>query len=195
MLENYNVILASKSPRRQELLRGLDVDFSVYTIPNLQETFPGNLTQGEIPLYLAEQKSSAYNDLVDSKTIVITADTIVWHGDRVIGKPKNKEDAVATLKSLAGSVHQVYSGVCISSLDRKISFVDRSNVKFAPLSSEEIEFYVDRYKPYDKAGSYGVQEWIGYVGVQRIEGSFYNIMGLPVHLLYKELKKIEIEGW
>lgn len=189
MLENYKIILASNSPRRKELLAGLDLPFEVKTIPGLEESYPDQLKEGEIPLYLARQKAQAYDSLIDDNSMVITADTIVWHDNQVLGKPKSREDAIQMLHSLSGDTHQVYTGVCVRTLNKEVSFVCRSDVKFAPLTDEEIEFYIDRYKPFDKAGSYGVQEWIGYIAVEHIDGSFYNIMGLPIQKLYTELKK------
>lgn len=189
MLENYNIILASNSPRRQELLSGLDLDFTVKTIPDIDESYPENLKGGDIPLFLAEKKADAYRQIMEDKTLIITADTIVWHKDRVFGKPKDKEDAVTMLKALSNDTHTVFTGVCVMSNNKKSTFVVSSEVKFSNLSDAEISFYVDKYKPFDKAGSYGVQEWIGYVGVEYISGSFYNIMGLPVQRLYQELKK------
>lgn len=188
MLQKYNVILASNSPRRKELLSGLEVDFEVKTIKGLEESYPSELKAGDIPLYLAKQKASAYVSLLTDNTMIITADTIVWLDGEVMGKPKSREEAIEMIGKLAGNTHQVYTGVCVKTKGKEVSFVDRSDVTFASLSQEEIEFYIDKYKPFDKAGSYGVQEWIGYVAVERIEGSFYNIMGLPVQKLYQYLK-------
>ncbi|MBO4529156.1 MAG: septum formation protein Maf [Paludibacteraceae bacterium] len=188
MLENYNIILASNSPRRRELLAGLALPFQVKTIPGLEESYPSDLKEGDIPLFLAKQKAHAYDSLMEEKTMVITADTIVWHNGEVLGKPKDRTDAIHMLQALSGDTHQVYTGVCVRTKEKEIAFVSRSDVKFAPLTDEEITFYVDHYHPFDKAGSYGVQEWIGYIAVEHINGSFYNIMGLPVQRLYKELK-------
>ncbi len=192
------IILASNSPRRKELLAGLEIPFEVKTIPNLEESFPNNLKGGEIPLFLSEQKSDAYESLwKEEDTMVITADTIVWiddvNGGQMLGKPQDRTDAIKMLHTLSGQTHQVFTGVCLRTRERKKSFVAQSDVRFSTLSNEEIEFYVDKYKPFDKAGSYGVQEWIGYVAVEHINGSFYNIMGLPVHRLYNELKNFD--GW
>ncbi len=189
MLENYHIILASNSPRRKELLKGLDLDFEVKTIPGLEESYPSNLKAGDIPLYLAKQKADAYQSIMDEKTLLITADTIVWLDNQVLGKPKSREDAVDMLHSLSGKTHQVYTGVCVKTQAKNFSFVSCSDVKFSTLTNEEIEYYVDKYRPFDKAGSYGVQEWIGYIAVESITGSFYNIMGLPVQKLYTLLKE------
>lgn len=188
-LQKYKLILASNSPRRRELLAGLDVDFEVKVIPGLEETYPEDLQPQEIPVYLARQKAEAYHDLLDEQTLVITADTIVWSGDEVIGKPRDREDAIRMLRSLSGHAHQVVTGVCLTTAGRQRAFATTSVVRFAPLTDEEIVYYVDRYRPFDKAGAYGIQEWIGYVAVESIEGSFYNVMGLPVQRLYQELKQ------
>jgi septum formation protein len=191
MLENYHIILASNSPRRQELLKGLELDFEVYTLPDLDESYPKTLKGEEIPLFLAKKKGEAYAHLLKRNTLIITADTIVWFDNNVLGKPKNREEAVNMLQQLSGNTHQVYTGVCVKTKLKEITFCTRSDVRFAILDDEEINFYIDKFTPYDKAGSYGVQEWIGYIGVEYITGSFYNIMGLPVQKLYRELKKID----
>ncbi len=189
MLEQYHVILASNSPRRKELLAGLEIDFEVKTIKGLEEHFPNNLREGEIPLYLAKQKMRAYSHLIQSNELIITADTIVWKDNDLMGKPKTKENAIQMLRSLSGDTHQVYTGVCVKTKEKEVSFVAQSDVRFATLTDEEITHYIERYKPFDKAGSYGVQEWIGYIGVEHINGSFYNIMGLPIQKLYSVLRE------
>jgi len=191
MLENYRIILASNSPRRQELLKGLELDFEIITIPGLDESYPETLTGEEIPLFLAKKKSEAYSAYLQNNTMIITADTIVWLENTVLGKPENREDAIRMLQTLSGKTHQVFTGVCIKTLKKEVLFCVASDVRFAALTYEDILFYVNKYKPYDKAGSYGVQEWIGYVAVEHINGSFYNIMGLPVQRLYRELKGFE----
>ncbi len=184
------IILASNSPRRKELLGGLDIPFEVITINGLDESFSEDLKGEEIPLFLSEKKSEAYSEFWSKpETIVITADTIVWMNDKVLGKPKSKEEALEMLRSMSGKSHYVYTGVCVRSAEKKVSFVCSSEVRFANLDESEIEYYVDKYQPYDKAGSYGVQEWIGYIGVEHINGSFYNIMGLPIQRLYTVMKK------
>ena len=189
MLEKYDIILASNSPRRKQLLEGLGIKFRTLTIPNLDESYPDDLKGGEIPLYLAQKKSQAYEQLLQDETMIITADTIVWNDGHVLGKPKSREDAIRMLQSLSGHSHQVYTGACVKTKAKSVSFCCESTVKFSPLTLDEIEYYVDNYKPFDKAGSYGIQEWIGYVAVESMEGSFYNIMGLPVHQLYVTLKQ------
>ncbi|MCB9018402.1 MAG: septum formation protein Maf [Prevotellaceae bacterium] len=189
MLEKYHIILASNSPRRHELLKGLGLDFEVRTIAGLDESYPKSLQGEEIPLFLAKKKGAAYTSLLNDKTMIITADTIVWHENRVLGKPKDRETALEMLRSMSGKTHKVFTGVCIKTILKEVTFVASSDVTFSTLAEEDIEFYVDKYGPFDKAGAYGVQEWIGYVGVEHINGSFYNIMGLPVQRLYTELKK------
>ena len=184
------IILASNSPRRKELLGGLDIPFEVITINGLDESFSEDLKGEEIPLFLSEKKSEAYSEFWSKpETIVITADTIVWMNDKVLGKPKSREEALEMLRSMSGKSHYVYTGVCVRSAEKKVSFVCSSEVRFANLDETEIEYYIDKYQPYDKAGSYGVQEWIGYIGVEHINGSFYNIMGLPIQRLYTVMKK------
>ena len=188
MLEQYHVILASNSPRRKELLSGLDIPFEIKTIKGLEESYPETLQGGDIPLFLAKQKAQAYDSELKGNVMIITADTIVWHNDEVMGKPKSREEAIEMLKKLSGDTHQVFTGVCVKTVEKEVSFVASSDVKFAPLSEEEIIYYIDKYKPFDKAGSYGVQEWIGYVGISAIEGSYFNVMGFPVHRVWEELQ-------
>ena len=186
-LPDYNYILASKSPRRQELLHSLGVNFQVLK-SDVDETYPENLTKEEIPVFLAELKSKSLIKNLKENDLLITADTIVWLNGEVIGKPENKEEAVRTLQKLSAHEHQVISGVCLTSINKQKSFFSISNVQFKSLSLPEIEYYVSEYKPFDKAGGYGIQEWIGYIGITHIEGSFYNVMGLPVQQLYTEIQ-------
>ena len=188
-IQNYHIILGSNSPRRRELLAGLDLDFEVKVIPGLEEHYPTTLQPEEIPVFLAKQKAAAYIPTLPEKTLLITADTIVWNRNEVIGKPKNREEAIQMLQSLSGHEHHVVTGVCLTTTEKQKAFSVISAVKFATLTNEEIGYYVDKYQPFDKAGAYGIQEWIGYVGVENINGSFYNVMGLPVQRLYQELKK------
>ena len=185
----YKIYLASQSPRRKMLLEGTDIKFEVFVRDNIDETVPLGLGKIEIPLYLAQYKSDAYIDLMKEKTIFITADTIVWHNNRELGKPGDKTDAVNILNELSGNEHEVITGVCIRSVNQLVKFHACSKVKFKKLSEDEIYYYINMYKPFDKAGSYGIQEWIGYIGIEKIEGSFYNVMGLPVQALYSELGK------
>lgn len=191
MLENlkkYKIVLASNSPRRRNLLSGLDIDFEVRVISDIDESYPDSIDSMEIPLYIARSKAEAYKPTMADDELLITADTIVWTFDGVMGKPANREEAYAMLHALSDHVHQVITGVCIMTKDKNVGFSAESAVCFAKLGDEEINYYLDKYKPYDKAGGYGIQEWIGYIGVEAINGSFYNVMGLPVQKLYQELK-------
>lgn len=187
-LQKYRIVLGSASPRRNELLSGLGITFEVKAI-DIEETFPQHLRGIRIPMYLAEKKADGFANQMDDNTLLITADTIVLLEDQVLGKPANRDEARKMLKKLSGQNHLVITGVCISSLHRRKTFHSVSEVRFALLKEEEIEHYIEHYEPYDKAGSYGIQEWIGYVGVEQINGSFYNVMGLPIQRLYSELKK------
>lgn len=187
-LSEYNLILASQSPRRQMLLKGLDLNFEVIVIPEIDESIPDNLFDKDIALYLSKHKAQSYKPILNNKAIVITADTIVWFNNKVLNKPADKNEAVQMLKMLSGQMHIVYTGVCISTLNREKTFYAETKVWFRNLSDSEIEFYVEKYKPYDKAGAYGAQEWIGYVAIEKIEGSYFNVMGLPVQQLYNELE-------
>lgn len=187
-LSNYNIILASQSPRRQELLSGLNIPFEVQVI-DTEETYPKQLVGVDIPMYLAEKKADEFKDRMTENTLLITADTIVWHEGKVFGKPADKAEALKMLKALSGKTHQVITGVCICDSRRRKTFHVISEVRFSRLTAAEIEFYVTNYEPYDKAGAYGVQEWIGFIGVEHIEGSYFNVMGLPIQRLYTELKR------
>jgi len=187
-LNNYHIILGSQSPRRRELLSGLNIPFEVRNI-DVDETFPISMVGVDIPMYLAEKKANAYQEKMKDNTLLITADTIVWHEGVVLGKPANKEEALKMLKLLSGKSHQVITGVCISTIKRRKTFHVISDVRFATLTPKEIDYYLENFQPYDKAGAYGIQEWIGFIGVEFISGSFYNVMGLPVQRLYNELKR------
>ncbi len=188
-LKNFELILASQSPRRKMLLEGLGLSFKVFVHNNIEESIPEGLNRLEIPVYLAEHKSGSYTDLLKENTIILTADTIVWINDRVIGKPKDYNEAVAILNELSGHMHEVITGVCMRTKNQIKSFLSLSKVYFRKLQQDEITYYINTYKPFDKAGSYGIQEWIGYSGIEKIDGSFYNVMGLPVQTLYSELNK------
>lgn len=190
-LKNYNIILASQSPRRREILKMLGVDFKV-VVKDTDETFPPELQGGAIPEHIAVLKASAFDSDLQSmpdNTIIIASDTIVYIDNKVIGKPKGREDAIEMLKTLSGRCHQVLTGVCIKTKDRQRSFFAESKVWFRELSDDEITYYVDNYQPFDKAGAYAVQEWIGAAAIAKIEGSYYNVMGLPSQMLYNELLK------
>ena len=190
-LKKYKVILASNSPRRKELLSGLGVDYEIRTLPDVDESYPDTLRGADIPLYIAKEKANAYRNMLQSGELMITADTIVWLDGKVLGKPKDREDALCMLRDMSGRTHEVFTGVCITTTEWQRSFSDQTEVRFSKLSEEEIIYYVDKFQPMDKAGAYGVQEWIGFIGVENISGSYYNIMGLPVQRLYKELCLIE----
>ena len=189
-LKKYKVILASNSPRRKELLAGLGVDYEVRTLPDVDESYPETLQGADIPLYIAKEKADAYVAMMQPGELMITADTIVWRDGRVLGKPRDREDALQMLRTMSGRTHEVFTGVCITTTDWQRSFTAQTEVRFATLSEEEIAYYVDNFQPMDKAGAYGVQEWIGFIGVENISGSYYNIMGLPVQKLYRELLKV-----
>lgn len=192
----HDIILASASPRRQELLKGLDLPFRVELKNDVKETYPQHLHGGEIPLYLSQLKATAYIETLKPESILITADTIVWLDNQVLGKPQDLDDAKRMLSRLSGRTHQVFTGVSITRRQNdsndifQDSFFAESKVTFNTLTNEQINYYVEHYHPLDKAGAYGVQEWIGFVAVAHIEGSFYNIMGLPVAKLYQHLKPL-----
>lgn len=187
---DYHIILASNSPRRRELLSGLGLDYEVRTLPGIDESYPDTLQGEEIPVYISSKKASAYLDALKDNELLITADTIVWLDGRVLGKPADEDEARQMLRDISGKTHQVITGVTLATTTFQKSFASVSQVTFASLTEEEISYYVTHYHPMDKAGSYGVQEWIGFIGVERIEGSYFNVMGLPVQRLYNELKKL-----
>ncbi|MEI8006603.1 MAG: Maf family nucleotide pyrophosphatase [Bacteroidota bacterium] len=186
-LEGYHLVLASGSPRRQYLLKELGLDFEICTT-YVKEEYPAGLAPTEIATYLAELKAASFDtSRMNQKSILIAADTIVVLGDEILGKPANHDEAVIMLKKLSGKKHDVITAVCLKSRKKNKTFHVRSTVYFKELSLEEIEYYIRNFQPFDKAGGYGVQEWIGYIGISKIEGSFFNIMGLPVKELYEEL--------
>ena len=185
---NYKYVLASGSPRRKELLAGLGIEFEVRLLPDIDESYPEGLTGEEIARTISRKKADAYRPTLHADELIITADTIVYLDGQVLGKPKDKDEAREMLKKLSGRSHQVITGVTLLTSDKEHTFDSISNVTFASITDEEIDYYVENYKPMDKAGAYGVQEWIGYIGVERIEGSYFNVMGLPVQKLYQELK-------
>lgn len=182
------ILLGSNSPRRRELTAGLEIPFKVVAI-NCDEHFPSHLREGDIPLYIAKEKAAAYNGQIAQDEVLLTADTIVWADGCMLGKPVDEADARRMLQFLQGRTHQVYTGVCLTARHRQTAFVDRTDVSFCPLSDAEIAHYVRTCRPLDKAGAYGIQEWIGYVGVNAIHGSYFNVMGLPVHRVWEELRK------
>lgn len=184
----YNFILASQSPRRQELLKSLGIDFEVRT-KAVNENYPPHMQKSDIPVFLAEIKSHPFLGNLRKNDLLITADTIVWMDGEVLEKPASETEAKEMLQKLSGKEHEVISGVCLTSLKKKSSFYSTSKVQFKELSVQEINYYINKFQPFDKAGSYGIQEWIGIIGITHIEGSFYNVMGLPVQKLYEEIQK------
>ena len=188
MVKDYHIILASNSPRRRELLSGLDLDYEVKVLPDIEEAYPEDLPTEEIPLYIAAEKAAAYQTLMTAKDLIITADTVVVLGDEVLGKPVDADDARRMLRELSGKTHQVMTGVCLMTLEKKRCFTVTTDVTFKVLTDKEINYYVDTYQPLDKAGAYGIQEWIGYIGVTGLKGSYFNVMGLPVQRIYQELQ-------
>jgi len=182
-LQEYNIILASGSPRRQQFFKDLDIDFSIQLKP-IEEIYPKELKGAAITDYLANLKSKAFINLAE-KDVVITSDTIVWLDDKALGKPKNEEEAFAMLRSLSGKKHEVITSISIKTKNNQQIISDVTAVTFKDLSEEEINYYIKNYKPFDKAGAYGIQEWIGFIGIINIEGSYFNVVGLPVHKLYK----------
>ncbi|MBQ8593853.1 MAG: septum formation protein Maf [Bacteroidaceae bacterium] len=191
MLDNlfkYHIILASNSPRRKELLAGLGLPYEVRVLADIDESYPATLCGEDIPLYISKKKAEAYIETLQPDDLIVTADTIVWLDGQVLGKPADEAEARAMLHALSGKTHQVITGVTLATAERTKSFASVSEVTFAPLTDAEIDYYIAHYHPLDKAGSYGIQEWIGFIGVERIEGSYFNVMGLPVQRLYRELK-------
>ena len=189
-LKKYNVILASNSPRRRELLGGLGIEYQVKTIPGIDESYPESLKGEEIPIHISQKKAEAYLQQMQDNDLIITADTIVYQDGMVLGKPADEAEAIKMLQLLSGHTHQVITGVSVVTKPKVKSFAVTTQVTFASLTDEEIHYYVQHYRPYDKAGSYGIQEWIGFIGVTGIEGSYFNVMGLPVQRLYTELKQL-----
>ncbi len=186
--KNYRIILASGSPRRQQFLKELDVDFEIQ-LKDIEEIYPEHLQAEEITNFLAKLKAEAFVSDLQNNDILITSDTIVWLNNKALGKPKDYEDAFEMLTEMSGKTHKVITSVCIKTTEKEVVFHDETLVTFAELSPEEIKYYLNNYKPFDKAGSYGIQEWIGLVAIQKIEGSYANVVGLPTHRLYEELMK------
>lgn len=190
------IYLASNSPRRRELLEGLGIEFEVKIIDGIDESFPENISSIEVAEYIAKKKSAAYEEFVnmseDESVCVITADTVVVVGNAILGKPKDAEDAANMLSAISGRTHQVVTGVSVVTKQAKRSFSVITDVTFKKLEESEIDYYIEKFKPFDKAGAYGIQEWIGYIGVTRLEGSYFNVMGLPVQRLYEELRDMDV---
>ena len=187
-MKDYHIILASNSPRRRELLSGLDIEYEVKVLPDIEESYPDTLPTEDIPLYIAAEKAAAYRTTMAANDLIITADTVVVLGDKVLGKPTDLDDARRMLRELSGKTHQVITGVCLMTQDKERRFAVKTDVSFKELTDEEIDYYVNRYQPLDKAGAYGIQEWIGYIGVTGLHGSYFNVMGLPVQRIWNELK-------
>ena len=184
-----NIVLASNSPRRRELLAGLGIEFEARVLPDIDESYPADLPVMQIAEYIAHEKASAYLLTMKDNDLVITADTVVIIGNEVLGKPKDEEDAKRMLRLISGKTHQVVTGVCLTTTKQQRHFSVSTDVTFKNLPENEINYYITKYKPFDKAGAYGIQEWIGYVGVTSLNGSYFNVMGLPVQKLWEELKK------
>ena len=191
-IKNYKLILASASPRRQQLMKDAGFTFEV-RLKNVEEKYPQELHLENVPEYLSKVKASAFREELKADEVLITADTVVCIHDRILGKPADRKEAISMLQELSGNCHLVVTGVSVTTRTEQLSFSSRTDVFFKHLSNEEIEFYVDTYKPFDKAGAYGIQEWIGYIGIERIEGSFYNVMGLPIQKLYETLRKLQFQ--
>lgn len=186
------IILASNSPRRRELLSGLDIDYEVRVLPDIAEDFPDDMPAEEVPEFISREKAAAYLPTLADDELVITADTVVILDDDIIEKPHSLDEARRMLRRLSGRKHRVVTGVCLTTTRQQKTFSAKTDVTFSELSDEEIAYYVEKYRPLDKAGAYGVQEWIGYVAVTALEGSYYNVMGFPVQRVYQELKKIGV---
>ncbi len=186
------LILSSNSPRRRQLLAGLGLPFEVRVLPDIDESYPDDLAVDDIPVFIAREKAQAYLPLIQPDELVITADTVVVLDNRILGKPADAQEAAEMLRDLSGRTHRVITGVCITGKDVQRAFAVVSNVTFKQLEEKEITYYVEHYKPFDKAGAYGIQEWIGYIGVTGLEGSYFNVMGLPVQRIYEELKKLGV---
>ena len=184
-MKSYQIILASQSPRRRELLAGLGLDFTATVVSGVDETYPDKLPAASVPEYIAQKKATGY--AVKDNELLITADTLVRADTEILGKPKNADEARRMLQLLSGRSHQVTTGVCMKTVSKEVHFSVTTEVTFKRLTTDEIDYYVTRYKPFDKAGAYGIQEWIGYIGVTSLHGSYYNVMGLPVQRIYQEL--------
>ena len=187
---NYRIFLASNSPRRKELLSGLGIPFEVRVNGDIDESYPSDLPPEAIPLHISRKKAAAYLQTMSADELIITADTVVVASGEILGKPADASDAHRMLSLLSGTTHQVITGVCLTTTDHQVAFSVTTDVTFKDLSDEEIHYYIDHYRPYDKAGAYGIQEWIGYIGVTGLHGSYFNVMGLPIQRIYEELRKM-----
>lgn len=187
--KDYKIILASNSPRRKELLAGIDVQFEVRVIQDIDESYPADLSTKDIAEYISHKKAAVYQQQMAPDELIITADTIVVLGNEVMGKPHDEADARRMLRELSGRTHQVITGVTLTTIQKQVSFSVETDVTFKQLSDSEIDYYVSHYKPFDKAGAYGIQEWIGHIGVTALQGSYFNVMGLPVQRIYEALRQ------
>ena len=187
---NYRIFLASNSPRRKELLSGLGIPFEVRVNGDIDESYPSDLRPEAVPLHISRKKAAAYLQTMSADELIITADTVVVASGEILGKPADASDAHRMLRLLSGTTHQVITGVCLTTTDHQVAFSVTTDVTFKDLSDEEIHYYIDHYRPYDKAGAYGIQEWIGYIGVTGLHGSYFNVMGLPIQRIYEELRKM-----
>lgn len=187
---NYRIFLASNSPRRKDLLSGLGIPFEVRVNGDIDESYPSDLPPEAIPLHISRKKAAAYLQTMSADELIITADTVVVASGEILGKPADASDAHRMLRLLSGTTHQVITGVCLTTTDHQVAFSVTTDVTFKDLSDEEIHYYIDHYRPYDKAGAYGIQEWIGYIGVTGLHGSYFNVMGLPIQRIYEELRKM-----
>lgn len=189
MVKAYHIVLASNSPRRKELLAGLGIEFDVRVLPDIDESYPATLLAKDTAEYIAEKKAAAYRKSMAEDELIITADTVVIVDNEVLGKPADAAEAHEMLQKLSGRTHQVVTGVCLTTQTQTVHFSVETDVTFKMLTEEEIDYYIENYKPFDKAGAYGIQEWIGYIGCTGLRGSYYNVMGLPVQRIYTELQK------
>ncbi len=188
-LKNYEIYLCSQSPRRRELLKQLDINFIVASYLPVEEKYPKNIAYEDIPVFIARKKAEVYSQILKKNRLLITADTIVVCENKILGKPGNKQNAIQMLKFLSNKKHSVISGVCLQTIKKMHCFTSTTNVWFKELKESEINYYVEKYQPFDKAGAYGIQEWIGMTGIEKIEGSYFNVVGLPVEKLYSELER------
>lgn len=187
--KDYHIILASNSPRRKELLRGLDIAFDVRVQPDIAEDYPADTAPADVAAYISREKANAYKDMIAENELIITADTVVIVGNEILGKPHDDAEAKDMLHKISGRKHQVVTGVCLTTTEKQRCFSVSTDVTFKNLKEEEIDYYIETYSPLDKAGAYGIQEWIGYIGVTALEGSYFNVMGLPVQRIWEELNR------
>ncbi|AFJ07858.1 septum formation protein Maf [Prevotella intermedia] len=187
--KDYHIILASNSPRRKELLRGLDIAFDVRVQPDIAEDYPADTAPADVAVYISREKANAYKDTIAENELIITADTVVIVGNEILGKPHDDAEAKEMLHKISGRKHQVVTGVCLTTTEKQRCFSVSTDVTFKNLKEEEIDYYIETYSPLDKAGAYGIQEWIGYIGVTALEGSYFNVMGLPVQRIWEELNR------